>query len=185
MPLQEREAIEKMEETKMSVQKVGIGHWYSSLTETAYDSEKAARHYDNLERQRMQASGETYGTKLLNSISTGELKSLVSAAIVEADSIAGNRNFLEVQQDFVNANPDYVANRTNGIALSAVLVERGLLDPNGTYLGTMEDMQNTYIDLAQKGVLQMREGTKLPQRVDEAEAYSLPMDELERRSRGW
>ena len=38
------------------------------------------------------------------------------------------------------------------IALAAVLIDRGKLTPEGTFLGTMEDMQEAYIDLAEKNV---------------------------------
>lgn len=167
----------------MSVRKIGIGQWYSTLAEQTFDSEPAARHYDNLERMR--STPESAGQKILDGLSTEELKSLILELNVQSDQFEGNRNWQEVQKEFVAANPDYLPIPINGSALAAVLVERGKLDPNGTYLGTMADMQDAYTDLAEKGVLQLREGAKLPHRVDEAEAYALPLEELERRGRGW
>jgi hypothetical protein len=167
----------------MSVKKVGTFRWHSTLADQDYDSEEAARHYDNLER--MKSSPESAGSKILDSLSTEQIKSLATEMIAQADQVEGNRNWQQVQKEFVANNPDFVANPANGSALAAVLVERGKLDPSGVYLGTMADMQDAFIELAEKGVLQLREGARLPKRVDEAEAYTLPIEELQRRARGW
>jgi hypothetical protein len=167
----------------MSVRKVGIGQWYSTLARETYESELAAKHYDNLERMR--SSPGSAGSKILDSLSTDQLKSLVTEMNAQAEQIEGNLDFNKVQEEFVANNPDYLANSHNGAALIAVLVERGKLASNGTFLGTMADMQEAYIDLAEKNVLQLRKGARLPQRVDEAEAYALPLEELQRRASGF
>jgi hypothetical protein len=166
----------------MAVTRIGDS-WYSSLTEQNYDSEVAAKHYDNLERMKSRPDSE--GSKLLDSLSTEQLKSLVTEMGVRAEQVQGNLNWRQAQKDFVAANPDYVANTANGSALAAVLVERGKLTPDGTFLGTLDDMQEVYLDLAEKGMLQLREGARLPRRVDEAELYTLSAEELKRRALGW
>lgn len=167
----------------MSVRQVGIGHWYSSLTEQSYDSLPAATHYDNLER--LKSKPQSPGSKLLDSLSTEQLKSLVEEMTIQAEQVEGNLNWQQVQKDFVSANHDFVANTANGSALAAVLVERGKLLSSGIFLGTMADMQEAYVDLAEKGVLQLREGARPPQRADEAELYTLPLEEVRRRGMGW
>jgi hypothetical protein len=167
----------------MSVNKIGHESWHSSLTDQTYDSEQAARHYDNLERRK--SAPESPGSKLLDSLSTDQLHSLVTEMNIQAEQIQGNRDWRRVQEDFVAANPDYLAIPANGSALAAVLVDRGKLTSDSVFVGTMEDMQDAYTDLAEKNVLQFREGARRPQRVDAAEAYTLPLEELERRARGW
>jgi hypothetical protein len=168
----------------MSVRQVGVGHWYSTLAEQTYDSELAARHYDNLERMRSMVDSE--GDKLLASLTPEQIRSLDAAARLQADQVNRRQDWQDVQKEFVAANPDYLANTANGSALAAVLVERGKLNPDGTFLGTLEDVQEVYVDLAEKNVLQLRPGTRLPKRTDgAAEAYGLPLEEVKRRALGW
>ena len=167
----------------MAVTKTGFNTWYSSLVDTTFGSEKAAKHYDDLQRRR--SLPESEGEKLLNSLTTEQIKSLAMAANVEAENINGRPNWLKVQEEFVAANPEFLPDPRNGAALQAVLIDRGKLTRGGVFVGTMNDLQEAYIDLAEKNALQLREGAPLPQRGDDAEAYALPFEELERRVRGW
>jgi hypothetical protein len=168
----------------MTVRKVGLDHWYSTLADETYDSELAARHYDDLERLR--SSPESEGQKILDSLSTAQLKSLIIEMNVQSDQPAGRMDWQQIQQEFVDTHPDFFACPTNGGALSAVLVERGKLTPHGEFTGTMADIEEAYCDLAERNVLLRREGTPLPKRpFNEAAAYELPFDELEKRARGW
>ena len=167
----------------MSVRQIGVGSWYSSLTEQSYDSELAARHYDNLER--MKSAADSPGSKLLDSLSTDQLKSLVTEMQIQAEQVQGVQDWRQIQEEFVAANPDFLANERNGSALAAVLVDRGKLTSGGVFVGTMDDMQQAYIDLAEKNVLEMRKGARVPRRADPAEAYALPLEEVKRRAMGW
>jgi hypothetical protein len=171
------------EETHMAVRQIGINSWYSSLAEQTYDSEPAAKHYDNLER--MKSSPESEGSKLLASLSTEQIRSLHAEMSIQAESVQGNLDWNRVQEEFVAANPDFLANPVNAASLTAVLLERGKLTPDGTFLGTMDDLQDVYVDLAEKNVLQMRKGARLPKREDPSEAYTMPIEELKRRIMGW
>ena len=167
----------------MAVTKVGHAQWHSSFTGQTYESEMAARHYEK--EMRMASSAQSEGSKLIDSLTTEQLKSLVIESKIRADQIEGNLDWNQVQNEFVAANPDYVANTRNASALAAVLIDRGKLTPEGTFLGTMEDMQEAYIDLAEKNVLELRKGARVPHRVDdEAEAYAMPLEELRFKSYG-
>jgi hypothetical protein len=174
----------------MSVRKIGIGSWYSTLTEQTYDSETAALHYDKLERQKLTL--ETPEEKFLNSLSTEQVKMFTQQKQAWAEQVQGKIDWKHAQQEFVNLNPDYLPNEVNGRTLAAALVALGKVDPVAdVFLGTMEDMQEAYIDLAQKGMLKLRPGAPVPQRAakaaeaDPADPYTLPLEELRGRARGW
>jgi len=168
----------------MAIKQVGPGHWYSTLAEQTYDSELAARHYDNEERMKLSVDPEE---KFLESLSTDQVKMYAQQKQVWAEKVHGSIGWKNIQQDFVNANPDYLPNEANGRTLAATLVALGKLDPVAdVFLGTLDDMQNAYIELAEKGMLQLRAGTPIPKRAfNEAEAYELDLAELEKRGRGW
>lgn len=172
----------------MTVTKTGIGVWHSSLTDDTYDSEEAARHYDNLERRKLTL--ESPEEKFLNSLSTPQVKMYAQQKQAWAEEVQEKTDWRHVQQDFVNANPDYLPNPHNGKTLFDALVTLGKVDPVAdVFLGTMADLQELYVDLAEKGMLQFRAGARLPQRArvkeaDPTDPYTLPMEELRRRGMG-
>jgi len=165
----------------MSVSKIGHDQWYSSLTNNVYTSETAAKKYENEERIR--STPESGESKFMASLSQEQLKYYIQNQNARVERILAKIDWKHATQNFVNANPDYLPNEANGSALAATLVALGKYDPVAdVFLGTMADMQEAYIDLAEKGMLKLRAGARLPQRADEAEAYTLPLDELRRRS---
>jgi hypothetical protein len=157
--------------------------WHSSLDGGTYDSEVAARFYDDQERQK--SSRESPGSKLIDSLSLDQLKSLATEARVEAEQTDGRQDWLQVQEEFVDANPEFLPNQRNAAALQAALLLSGKLTRNGVFLGTVDDVREAWLDLAEKGGLEPRPGVRLPQRVDTAEIYKPPLEEIEKRARGW
>jgi len=165
----------------MSIQKLGFRRWYSSLCEAEFETELAARKYEDEERMKWAANGPE--AKFLESLTAEQAKYLAEKELRNADK----GNWMHVQQDFVNANPGFLPNKTNGERLSTALVVLGLLDPvTNLFSGTMDDMQAVYADLAAKGMLQLREGAPLPEPpFDEKAAYEMDFAGLERKARGW
>jgi hypothetical protein len=168
----------------LSVRKTGIGRWYSSLCDQEFDSELAALHYDSL--QRMRSRPESEESKMLDTMPLPQLKNLVTEMTNRAEQVQGNLDWLQVQQEFVDANPEFLPCPKNGAALQAGLILRGKLTRNGVFVGTLDDVRETWLDLAEQNALDLREGAKLPQRpFDEAAAYAMSSEELQRRGRGW
>jgi hypothetical protein len=174
----------------MSVKQIAVGQWHSSLTGYTYDSKEAAEEYDS--RERMRRTPESAEEKFTTSLSKDQLKTYVQQKQAWAEEVQGKIDWIHAQQDFVNANPDYLPNEVNGRTLASALVALGKLDPvANVFLGTADDLQQVYVDLAQKGMLKFRAGTPLPQRAakaaeaDPADPYTLPLHEVERRARGW
>ncbi len=124
----------------MSVRQVGFGHWYSTLAEQTFDSQAAALHYDNLER--MKSTAESEGDKFLASLTPEQIRKLDAAARLQADQVERSIDWKHVQQEFVNANPDYLPNEVNGRTLYSTLVALGKLDPVAdVFVGTMDDLR--------------------------------------------
>ena len=166
----------------MAVRQVKIGVWESSLTGQCFDSEIAAKHYDNLERKRTEADSE--GAKILDSLSAPQLKSLFREINVQSEQGDAVRSWQAVQEQFLAENPEFLPCERNGAALAAVLIDRGKLTSSGVFQGTMQDVIDAYYDLAERGVLQLRKGMRLPARANETSLYDMPMEDLLNRARG-
>ena len=167
----------------MSVRQVGIGTWFSTLTGQSYDSELAARTFDLREAKKVHP--ETEGSKLLDSLSASQIKSLYQAAAVEADIDNAVSDWREVQEQFLEAMPAFHPCTENGVALQTLLLSRGKLDNRGTFYGNLDDVIEAAHDLHEKGVLILKKGAKMPPRTNEVEMYAMSADELAKRSRGF
>ena len=167
----------------MSIKHLGHDSWQSTLDGGVYSSKEAAEHY---ERQALaKAHSETEGSKTLSEMSAEQLKSFFNAVSAQADAPDRVRDFREIQSEFISAHPEYLANTANGAALCAVLNDRGLLNSDGTFHGDLADMETAYLDLAERGILQLKKGTQLPKRTNEIELYNMSAEELLKASRGF
>jgi hypothetical protein len=165
----------------MAIKQVDPGHWYSTLAEQSYDSELAAKYYDDLERQKSQP--ESAGSKILDKLSAEEIKSLYIEMANRADQPARAMAWQEAQIEFCASHPDFLACPHNGSALVAVLTERGMLASDGTFTGTQADIEQAVYDLAERNVLLRKEKTPLPKRpFNAAEAYEMSYEELRKRA---
>ena len=167
----------------MSIKHLGHDSWQSTLDGGVYSSKEAAEHY---ERQALaKAHSETSGSRALAEMSAEQLKSFFNAVSAQADAPDRVRDFREVQTEFISAHPEYLANTANGAALCAVLNDRGLLNSDGTYFGDLADMESAYLDLAERGILQLKKGERVPKRPDEIEMYNMSAEELLKAARGF
>lgn len=167
----------------MSIRHLGHDQWQSTLDGGIYTSKEAAEHY---ERQALaKAHSETPGSKILNSLSAPELKSLFEAATVEADQAESTRSWQSVQEQFLADCPAFLPCVENGSALATLLIERNKLTSQGTFLGVQEDVTQAFLDLCDRGMMRLVKGEPLPQRTSELELYNMSADELLKASRGF
>jgi hypothetical protein len=115
----------------MTVTRVGFG-FKSSLTGHTYDSIEAATHYENLERRI--TAPQSDGQKLLDSLTTEQVKGLALAMNREVDDQNNNGIAVEETQEWLAENKHISRDNTpegyrNSVALSIWLNERGKTAP--------------------------------------------------------
>lgn len=189
----------------MAIKKVQ-GGWFCSLTGHTYDSEEAARHYDEIYSRQLQADAARRDDPDVDRILTpgsgltqkqtaeGVRKYIVSelAAINERENLVTSESEIDA---FKARHPEYEDDGDKGVwngqVMRANLRARGIVNPR------YEDLRESFAQLKadnqlhlKPGVVRQQEQARVEARVskqspdfDEAEAYSIPLEELEMRAR--
>src|SRR6266853_5880960 len=116
----------------MAIKQVGHGVWESSLLGETFTSREAAEHYENLEKQRNKK--KSTGDKLMDSLSTEDLKSFLIAANARIDENA-NRPRSDAQAgEWLTNHPELFGSNAeaatvNGAALRTYLLQQGKHEP--------------------------------------------------------
>ena len=160
----------------MAIKKVGHDMWESSLLGEVFTSQKAAEHYENLEKQRNVK--RSAGDKLLDAMSTEELKSVLISAGARIDD-QQNRAQRDAQAgEWVSAHPElFTSSQENALinsgALRGWLLQQGKREPFSHW-----DFENAYSALATIGALRIDE-SKLPkvkEVTNDEDNYVSPLD---------
>jgi hypothetical protein len=128
--------------------------------------------------------------------SAADLRSFIEAELRTSDEVQNRQN---ASNDFILGHPEFIDSgafgTTNAKLMTHELQVRGHW-PNPTAL----DFEEAYVSLSEAGLLRLDEkkidaqrAQELDQRAaeikaaqfDEADAYTMSMEELERRGRGW
>jgi hypothetical protein len=162
----------------MAVKHLGHDDWLSTLTGQHFTSELAAKKYDN--EERMRARTQTEGQKLLESLSAEQIKSLFLAANADIDENLSLPDTTQAGEEFFASHPEIVSEGQvgdrNGAALRTWLLSKGKHAP-----WSQQELEQAYEALTEVGALTLNGKAKLA--FDEAEAYSLSLDELKARAR--
>jgi|SRR5579862_314041 len=188
----------------MAVKKVANG-WHCTLTGHTYDSEEAANHYDR--RQMLSLRGEaarkedadlerlvTPGSGVTQSQTAEGMRRYIASemlSIAEKEGLVASKPeidaFIEDHADYEDAGD---AGVLNGHAMKTYLHDRGIRAPR------YADLEAAYASLKTNGTLILKQGAveeqarmaakarASAQTFNETEAYTLPLEELERRARG-
>ncbi len=165
----------------MAVTQVSAGEWFSSRAKMKFDSREAAEHYDKMFRREPPTE-----TRELDQIPTERLGRIVAELDSEAERLTGQKSFAKAAAEFIARTPSYIANPQNGKAMEAALAARGKISPTDECTATMAEIQDVFNTLAERGVLQLKEGEAPPESAyDAADLYTMPMDQLERKVKGF
>ena len=163
----------------MAVTQIAHGVWTSSFGGHRFDSLADAKRFDDRERRRHPAS---VGTRVIDSLSTEQIEAITREAQAMADEAAGRQSWTDIQSEFVAAHPEYIKNAANGDKLGIALAAKGKLGPDGRCTASYADLESAFYDLVDCGAMQVKAGVdRRP--FDEADAYTMPMDELWRRAK--
>ena len=133
----------------MAVTKIGPGQWHSSLVDKVFDSEEAARHYD--EKQEQILRGRTEQEKFLDDLPAEQLRSyLEREMLADANRDASNAGKVLVDV-WLAAHPEYLDSKHNGDQIAIYLkMKRGNAMPRDT-----RDIDEAVEALSRAGALQV------------------------------
>jgi hypothetical protein len=150
------------------------GVWFSNLTGHSYDSEKAASHFDSLEARRRKTASA--GDKVLESLTTEQLKALSFAMAVKEDQIQ-NRGYGEEQSRmFFEQHPELISSASAEGNANGASLRTWLAGQNRTYPYSVHDLENAYSALSDLGVLYVDESKRPRAVATEADNFVSPLD---------
>ncbi|HEV3482283.1 MAG TPA: hypothetical protein VGR97_08140 [Candidatus Acidoferrales bacterium] len=173
----------------MTVEKIGPGQWRSTRVGSVFDSELAARHYDDLEALKETLAQDRLADEAAEKLSPDELLAIMRQAAHESDQKIGQKIGEDRIKDFIARHPEFVADGNVGVQNGAMM--RGWLLAQGKSMPFEDDdIEHAYLYLAELGHIALTEPRKNGSRAvftadfNETDAYEMPLEELKRRCGG-
>src|SRR5260370_35440359 len=169
---------------------IGGGQWRGRLTGHIFDSQEAHDHHERLEAMKLRRPSKEQ--EEFEKLAPEQIRVLIEGLMgvaAESEGLAGSAVELDV---FLSRHPEYRNTGTNGNQMAAYLKTHNMHPPY-----RCEDLENAFAELSSAGTLELNQKAiamkqraeiegRLSQRkeFDENEAYTLPLQEIERRARG-